>query len=376
VTAPSFLLDACPDLVSHHALDGTFLYASSKAIDVLGRSPEMLEGTSLLDLACESDRDAARAAWNALPTSGVTQKLRLQCSLQDKSTRLEINARRLIDGDGAGTIVCITRIVDDVLVAEQDAMHWKQLVAQVPGIVWHAPIRPDGSRAPAEFISDYLQRVVGYTPHEWLTTPNFWASIIHPDDLERTIEATARCIAEGTPAPPYRVRSKDGRVIYFQSYMRVLRNAEGLPERLYGLTLDVTNFKEVEAANAALYQQVIALSAPIIPVHEDVIVVPLLGVLDKARAERLIESLLIAVSQRKTKVAIVDLTGISSVDEAGAEGLVRAARAVQLLGASVTLTGLSAEVARCVIELGLSLHGLPTHATLARALREIQLAKR
>jgi rsbT co-antagonist protein RsbR len=375
VIAPSFLLDACPDLVSHHSSDGAFLYASSKAIDVFGQSPDLLLGTSLLDLACESDRADTRAAWNALPRSGAIQKFRFRASCQGKLRRLEINARYLVEGDGAGTIVCITRNVDELFAVEQDAVHWKELVAQVPGIVWHAPIRPDGTRAPAEFISDYLERVVGYTPHQWLTTPNFWASIIHPEDLERTMEAIARYLTDGTPAPPYRVRSKDGKTIYFQSYLRVLRNREGVAERMYGLTLDVTAFKEVEATNAALLEQVIALSAPIIPVRDDVIVVPLLGVLDKARAERLLGSLLESISQRKTTVAIVDLTGISAVDETGAEGLVRAARAAQLLGASVILTGLSADVARCMIELGLSLQGLPTRATLARALEELRRTK-
>lgn len=362
--------------MSQHALDGTFLFASSKSLDLFGQSPQSLVGTSLLNLAYDADRAALIAAWEALEQQETPQRLRFRIVHHDKPTYVETTARRLVSGEGAGTIVCLTRIIDDVIQAELGWTHWRQLVAQIPGIVWHAPILPDGTRGPADFISDYLERVVGYTAHEWLTTPNFWASIIHPDDLQRTLEATARALAEGIPAPPYRVRAKHGATIYFQSYMRVYRNSAGIPERLYGLTLDVTKFKEAEEANASLLQQLIALSAPVIPVHKDVIVVPLMSVLDAARAERLLVSLLDGVSQKNAKVAIVDLTGISAVDAHGAEGLVQAARAVQLLGTRVILTGLSAEVAKCMIELGLSLEGLPTRATLARALDEIRFLQR
>lgn len=361
--------------MSHHDANGVFSYASPRSVEVLGLKSETLLGLSLLDIPFEPDRERVRASWNTLPQNGLSQRIRFRVLIQDKLHAVETHVRRIVDGPGAGTIVCLSRIADDLIHAELGWTHWKELVTQIPGIVWYAPLRPDGTRQPAEFISDYLERVVGYTPQQWLTDPNFWPSIIHPDDLQRTLEATARCIADGTPVPPYRVLARSGKIIYFQSYMRVYRNPAGIPERLYGLTLDVTQFKEVEVAKATLLQELIALSAPVIPVDEQIIVVPLMSVLDAARAARLMASLLEGVARRNVQWAIVDLTGISSVNAAGAAGLVQAARAAQLLGARVMLSGMSADVARWLVGLGLSLEGLPTRATLLRALEEIRLRK-
>ena len=372
VTASLVPLDFCPDLLSHHDASGIFLYASASAQSILGADPNTLRGKSILDIPCEADCARFVAAWQSAVATSTAQRIRFDVVVNGQIKHLETSLRVVTNGEATGTAVCITRDIGDVVNAELGKTQWEQLVAQTPGIVWHAPIRPDGTRGSAEFISDYLERVVGYTAHEWLTTPNFWSSIIHPEDLERTLQATARCLADGTPAPPYRVRTKNGNTIFFQSYMRVLRDATGKPERLYGLTLDVTTFKETEAANAALLAEVLALSAPVIPVRKDVIVVPLIGVLDEMRANRLLLSLLDGVSRHNAHVAILDLTGVPSLDAAGAKGLVNAARAARLLGARAILTGLSAAAARLIVSLGLSLEDLPTRPTLLRALEDLR----
>lgn len=364
--------DLCPDLLSHHDAQGVFLYASSCAAEIVGTSASALIHTSIFDLVCETDRGQFTAAWHHSHSTKSPRQIRFRANVNGKLTHLETTLRVVTQGEKIGSVVCITRNIDELIQAEAGRKHWEHLVAQMPGIVWHAPIHPDGTRGGAEFMSDYLERSTGYTAHEWLTTPNFWPSIIHPDDLQTTLDATARMIRDGTPAPPYRVRGKKGNIIYFQSYMRVARDHSGRPERLYGLTLDVTAFKETEAANVALLDEVHRLSAPAIPVRRDTLVVPLIGALDEPRAARLLQSLLENVSARGIKVAIVDLTGVPSLDEMGIAGMVKAARAARLLGARVVLTGLSAEAARLIVALGSSLSDLPTYPTLLRALEDVR----
>ncbi len=239
--------------------------------------------------------------------------------------------------------------------------------------------------------------MVGYTPEEWITTPNFWTSIMHPDDVELMAKAVPRSIDDGSPPPAYRVFARSGRVVYFQSYMRVRRDARGAPERLYGLTLDVTTFKETEAENAALLAEVrraaeerevlleqltqrardvLALSAPLIPLGEGVVVMPLIGTVDEDRAALVLRNLLEGVAERRARVAILDMTGVPSLDAEGAEGLVQAARGVELLGARVVLTGLRADVARTLVSLGLSLEDVPTRGTVLHALAETGSVRR
>jgi PAS domain S-box-containing protein len=397
VMDPSLLLDHCPDLVSHHEASGVFGYASAAALRIVGRAPAALVGTSLVDLACPEDRAALAAAWSkAFAATGAT-RVRFRVERGGELAWVETNMH-VVPGDDRPTAVCTTRGVTDAVREEREMAervtkaelgwtHWEELVAVIPGIVWFAPIHEDGSRGSADFISDYLEDVLGYTPHEWLTTPNFWTSIIHPDDLERTLQATARMLRDGTPTPPYRVRGKTGRIVYFQAFMHVHRRADGKPDRLYGLTLDVTAFKEAEARSEALLvevqraarereallteigrraEEMLALSAPMIPLGRRALVMPIIGTVDASRGEHILETLLRGVSERT--VAILDLTGAVALEPAGADALVRAARAARMLGVRVILTGLRADVARMMVELGLELENIPTRATLTRAL--------
>ncbi|WP_434428042.1 STAS domain-containing protein [Nannocystis pusilla] len=91
---------------------------------------------------------------------------------------------------------------------------------------------------------------------------------------------------------------------------------------------------------------------------------PLIGQVDETRAKQVLETLLDGISKRRAAIAILDVTGVSMVDSAVANGLVQAARAVRLLGAQVVLTGIRAEVAGTLVGLGLELDGLVVRGTL------------
>ncbi|HSO00661.1 MAG TPA: STAS domain-containing protein, partial [Candidatus Nanopelagicales bacterium] len=118
------------------------------------------------------------------------------------------------------------------------------------------------------------------------------------------------------------------------------------------------------------------LEAPLIPVHEQVVVMPLVGTVDAGRLTRVMETLLAGLSERKAQVAILDVTGVRRVDAQVAEGLMRVARAARLLGAEVMLTGIGAEVARTLVELGADLGDIATslhlQAGIARAMRRVR----
>ncbi|WP_437278578.1 PAS domain-containing protein [Sorangium sp. So ce375] len=115
-----------------------------------------------------------------------------------------------------------------------------------------------------------------------------------------------------------------------------------------------------------------ALSTPVLQVAEGVLAVPLIGALNDARAADVTSKLLDEVVRTGARFAIIDVTGIESVDAATADHLVRIVRAIRLLGASGILTGIGPAVAQSMCGLGVDLSGVTTHGNL-RAGIEVSL---
>jgi rsbT co-antagonist protein RsbR len=106
------------------------------------------------------------------------------------------------------------------------------------------------------------------------------------------------------------------------------------------------------------------LSTPIVPVYSGVLVLPLVGRIDAARAQRITEALLEAIAREQADLVIIDVTGIATIDTSVANHLLQTARAANLLGSRVVLVGISAEVAQTLVVLGVDLGGLITLSDL------------
>jgi anti-anti-sigma regulatory factor/HAMP domain-containing protein len=107
-----------------------------------------------------------------------------------------------------------------------------------------------------------------------------------------------------------------------------------------------------------------ALSTPLIPLQDDVVVMPLVGEMDERRLDKVRDALVEGLHARGARAAILDLTGLPTLDETVAGGLVRAARAARLLGAHVVVTGMQAETAKTLVSLDLRLEGIQTERSL------------
>lgn len=116
----------------------------------------------------------------------------------------------------------------------------------------------------------------------------------------------------------------------------------------------------IEAQNAALAE----LSTPLIPITDQIVVMPLIGTLDSHRMDQVMDTLLRGVAERSARTIILDLTGISVVDSKVADALVQAARGVQLLGAQVIFTGIRRDVAQTLVQIQANLGGVVTRGTL------------
>jgi|GEM_PF-442194 len=126
---------------------------------------------------------------------------------------------------------------------------------------------------------------------------------------------------------------------------------------------------------SALEHEMESLAAPVVPVYNGVLVLPLVGNIDERRAELVMSTLLNMVARTQAQVIIVDITGVPIVDRDIAHYLLNATKAVTLLGAKVVLAGVSPTVAQTVVQLGVDLSVLTTFADLSAAL-SYALAKR
>lgn len=130
--------------------------------------------------------------------------------------------------------------------------------------------------------------------------------------------------------------------------------------------------RELEAKLATIEAQRLAiaeLSTPVMEVWEGVLCLPVVGVMDTARSAEMTHTLLEAVASKKTRVCIIDITGIEVMDTGTADHFMRMARAVSLLGSRCMLTGVNPHIAQTIVQMGVDLRGIHTHRTLRDALQ-------
>jgi anti-anti-sigma regulatory factor len=131
----------------------------------------------------------------------------------------------------------------------------------------------------------------------------------------------------------------------------------------------------VAVENARLFQQlrhtIAELAAPLLPVAQGVLVLPLIGRIDAERAERVLEQVLGAVIARQADQLVIDVTGLASVDIQVIAQLMKIARAAGLLGARSSLVGIGAALAQATAALDLRLHAITIYRDLQSALADI-----
>jgi PAS domain S-box-containing protein len=164
----------------------------------------------------------------------------------------------------------------------------------------------------------------------------------------------------------------DGTEHTFLSIAFPLFNRPGNIYALGGIINDITTLKQAERERTDFQQRVIEaqrmalreLSTPLIPIADHVVIMPLIGTIDSVRAQQMLETLLEGVATHQASTVILDITGVQIVDTQVANAFIEAARAVQLLGAHVLLTGIGPQIAQTLVQLGVSFHGLTTYGSL------------
>jgi rsbT co-antagonist protein RsbR len=172
-------------------------------------------------------------------------------------------------------------------------------------------------------------------------------------------------------------RTKGGAAFQVFLSASLMRNRKREVEGVVCIARDLTESKRAEneqdRMREAMRRQAILLeelSTPIIPISEDILVMPLVGSMDQDRARSMCETLLRDVVQRQARVVIMDITGVRVMDEPSIQGIVNAAQGLRLIGADVVLTGVQPGVAATLVGLDLGMHGIVTGGSLQNAIAD------
>ena len=140
----------------------------------------------------------------------------------------------------------------------------------------------------------------------------------------------------------------------FDLLNRVLDAYEPAANRIAN-TVAVSFVQERERVIRQQQEAIRELSTPVLQVRERLLILPIIGVIDSQRARQLTEQLLRGIRTTRAKVVVVDITGVPTIDSTVANHLVQTVEASRLMGASVIITGLSAEIAQTLVTIGVEL---------------------
>ena len=115
-------------------------------------------------------------------------------------------------------------------------------------------------------------------------------------------------------------------------------------------------------------QDLLELSTPVIKLFEGVLAVPMIGTLDSARTQVVMETLLQRIVETGSRLAIIDITGVPTVDTLVAQHLLKTVSAIRLMGAECIISGIRPQIAQTIVHLGIDLQGIASKASLADAL--------
>jgi len=169
-------------------------------------------------------------------------------------------------------------------------------------------------------------------------------------------------------AEGWRLR-RDGSRFWANDVLSPIRSADGDLVGFVKVSRDQSERREAEQLVSRQRDEILELSTPVIQVWDDVLVLPVIGTLDSARAARLTESLLERIARDQAEVVILDVSGVPAVDTEVAQHLMKTVEAARLMGSVSVLSGVRPETAQAIVHLGIELGALRCRSNLKDALQ-------
>jgi rsbT co-antagonist protein RsbR len=162
---------------------------------------------------------------------------------------------------------------------------------------------------------------------------------------------------------------KGGAQFWSNEVITALRDQDGALCGFGKVMRDLTERKRAEEKATLQAREILEISTPVIQIWDGVLMAPLIGTLDSERTQKLMEGLLERIVQTNSAVALLDVTGVPTIDTRTAQHLAETTTAVRLLGAQAVLTGVRPAIAQTLAHLGVDLGEITTRSTLAAGFR-------
>jgi PAS domain S-box-containing protein len=219
------------------------LYGYSAA-EAIGRPMAMLVPPARLEIVGSVMERVARGERVAHFDNVCVRKDGRQIEVSMSCSPIVDVSGRIIGASTIGRDITHRKQAEEALLVAE--ARYRTLVEQIPAIIYTANIdATSGTR----YVSPQVEAILGFTPAEWLADPELWLKQIHPDDRERVLAGVVQAQISDTPVPAeFRSLTRDGRVVWLHDAARVVRDQAGRPLFMQGVTLDITDRKQIEAA--------------------------------------------------------------------------------------------------------------------------------
>ncbi len=322
----------------------------------LASSTEII-GKSDFDLHGPEQAEQHRAADHMVLTSGTSEYHREEAQDRGGKALTWLRTSRIPFDNGGEIPRTLLEVYEDIT-AYKEEKDWLRMFYTVV------------ENAPDGFGVGSLDGRTMYANQAYLTMlggnplGSMFTEYTAPEDHQRIPEIVQQVQTTGMWQGRMTYQRANGETFPAEVATFIARDHAEKPLAMVGIVRDLTEQMRIEEEQAAQQATLRELSTPLIPLADDLVAMPLIGSIDSARAQQILEALLQGVAQHQATTVIVDITGVQVVDTQIANVLVRAAQAVKLLGAQVVLTGIRPEVAQTLVGMGADIQGIITHGTL------------
>ena len=261
------VLDGIAAFVGFMTPEGRLIEVNKPALRLIDLSADKILGTPLIELyPVAYDRAVQSQVREAIQIAASGERARFDTRVQvanQEFITVDLTIAPIVDEQGKVThlvasAVDVTerkkaegRLAALANMIDGERLRLRNIVANVPGVVWEAWGQPDVATQRIDFVSDYVENMMGYSVDEWLKTPNFWLTLVHPDDKEQAAQESRAIFESGTEGSlQFRWVAKDGRIIPVEAHDTVILDNKGAPVGMRGVTMDISERKRTEEALA------------------------------------------------------------------------------------------------------------------------------
>jgi PAS domain S-box-containing protein len=334
------------------------IYWSDELFSIYGVSKQELGRVKILDWVHPDDRKAGREAIESY-TRGDS-KLDFECRIirPDGEMHWIHNRGELVYDENGQPLKTLGTV--------QDITERKRIEADNRLFRLFADLSGQGvSMATLEGVTTYVnpafQKMVGISnPEEAINVPilDYYPESAH-EYMQKVV--IPQVFEEGQWTDESVMSFQGGPEVPVIENIYLIYDERGNPLNLANIVIDISEQKQIEAEREQLQRAVIdaqknalrELSTPIIPVMDNIIIVPLIGSVDSARSQDVMRALLSGISEHRAKVVILDITGVPVVDTGVADYLNKTIQAARLKGSHTIVTGVSDAVAETIVDLGI-----------------------